>query len=252
VQPLRTSRPSSLMVVWIASYPRSGNTLVRMLFRYGFGLSTYSIFDDPMLVREGSATTVGHLPLPGDPEELAGGKELYLVKTHRLEDAASPHPAIYIARDGRDALVSCAHYQLRYGGSRLVRRVLERLPRSLRDAAFRRALARMIDDVRFGGWSRNVGTWHARGSPTVTVRYEDLLRAPLEVLRAACTEIGVDARGPSSDLPSFQSLSERWPGMFRRGVAGAWRDEMPDDMHEAFWRRHSDGMRLLGYARGGT
>jgi hypothetical protein len=236
------------MVVWLASYPRSGNTLVRMLLRYGFGLSTYSVFDDPLLSRQGSATTVGHLPLPDDPEALARRKELYLVKTHRLEDAASPHPAIYIVRDGRDALVSCAHYQLRYGGPRLVRKLLEQLPRAVRDAAFRRALARMVGDTRFGGWSRNVSTWHERSAPTITVRYEDLLGAPLQVLRAACAEVGVGPSGATSDLPSFPSLSERWPGMFRRGVAGAWRDEMPEPIHEAFWRHHGDGMRLLGYA----
>ena len=34
------------MVVWIASYPRSGNTLLRMLIRYGFGMSTFSVFDE--------------------------------------------------------------------------------------------------------------------------------------------------------------------------------------------------------------
>jgi len=200
------------------------------------------------LERERSATTVGHLPLPDDVDGLAGRKELYLVKTHRLQDAASPHPAVYVVRDGRDALVSCAHYQLRYGGIRLVRALLERCPRPIRDAAFRRALARMVRDVRFGGWSRNVATWHERRGPTVTVRYEDMLRAPHQALRTACAEIGITPSGPSNDLPSFQSLSESWPGMFRRGVAGAWRDEMPDVIHEAFWRHHGDGMRLIGYA----
>jgi hypothetical protein len=236
------------MVVWIASYPRSGNTMVRMLLRYGFGLSTYSVFDDPLFAREGSASTIGHLSLPDDPERLARRKELYLVKTHRLEDAASPHPAIYIVRDGRDALVSCAHYQLRYGAPGLVRMLLEQCPRSIRDAAFRRSLARMVRDVRFGGWSRNVTTWHARRGPTVTVRYEDIVQAPLQALRTACAEIGVVPGEPSNDPPSFQSLSERWPGMFRRGVVGAWRDEMPADVHDAFWRRHGEGMRLTGYA----
>ena len=237
------------MVVWIASYPRSGNTMVRMLLRYGFGLSTYSVFDDSLLSRQGSATTVGHLPLPAEPNELARRSELYLVKTHRLQDASSPHPAIHIVRDGRDALVSCAHYQLSYGGPRLVRALLERAPSSVRHAAFRRALARMVYDARFGGWSRNVAAWHGRVGPTVMLRYEDLLHAPLHALRSACAEIGVQPSGPPTDLPSFRSLSERWPGMFRRGIAGAWRKEMPSGIHEAFWRQHGDGMRLLGYAR---
>jgi hypothetical protein len=237
------------MVVWIASYPRSGNTMVRMLLRCGFGLSTYSVFDDPQLEREGSADAIGHLPLPDDPDQLADREELYLVKTHRLVDAASPHPAIHVVRDGRDALVSCAHYQLRYGGARPARALLERTPRLVREAVFRRTLARMVGDLRFGGWSQNVATWQARRAATVTVRYEDLLREPLETLRTACAGIGVTQRGPANDMPSFDSLREKWPAMFRRGVAGAWRDEMPDDIHEAFWQRHGEGMRLIGYAR---
>jgi len=238
------------MVVWLASYPRSGNTLVRILLRHGFGLSTYSVFDDPLLSREGSATIVGHLPLPAAVDELAAGKKIYLVKTHRLEDASSPHPAIYVVRDGRDALVSCAHYQLRYGSPRVVSALVERLPRSVRDAAFRRALARMVSDVRFGGWSRNVATWLGRSGPVVTLRYEDLLSAPLPALRAICAPLGVEPTGHIADAPSFQSLSAEWPGMFRRGVAGGWRDEMPERIHESFWRHHGDGMRMLGYERG--
>jgi hypothetical protein len=235
------------MVVWIASYPRSGNTLVRMLLRCGLGLSTYSVFDDPLLEQEGSASTVGHLPLPDDPDRLAGRSELYFVKTHRLDDAASPHPAIHVVRDGRDALVSCAHYQMKYGGPRALRALLERSPRWIRGTFFRRALARMVSDVRFGGWSHNIATWHARRATTVMVRYEDLLREPLQTLRIACAQIGVTPSGPENDLPSFESLHLKWPGMFRRGVVGAWRDEMPEDIHDAFWRRHGEGMRLIGY-----
>lgn len=236
------------MVVWIASYPRSGNTFVRMLLRYGFGLSTYSVFDDPTLFREGSASTVGHERLPTHPDALAGRAELFLVKTHRLEDAATSHPAILVVRDGRDALVSCAHYQQRYGRPRFLGAWLERFPRSIRTAAFRRALLHMIRDVRFGGWSRNVAAWHGRVAPTVVVRYEELVQAPVDVLRRACERLDIRPNGPPGDLPSFQSLSERWPGMFRRGVAGAWRDEMPEVVQREFWRHHGDGMRLLGYA----
>jgi hypothetical protein len=236
------------MVVWIASYPRSGNTLVRMLLHYGFGLPTYSVFDDPMLVSDGSADTIGHVSLPDQPDALAHRSALYLVKTHRLEDAASAHPAVYVVRDGRDALVSCAHYQLRHGGSRLTRACLARLPGRVRRVAFRSALQSMVRDTRFGGWSRNVAAWNARAAPTVLVRYEDLVRAPMEVLRDACAKLDVRPSAPARDLPSFQSLSEKWPGMFRRGVAGAWRDEMPQGVQDAFWRYHGDGMRLLGYA----
>jgi hypothetical protein len=105
----------------------------------------------------------------------------------------------------------------------------------------------MLGDVRFGGWSRNVETWNERTAPTVVVRYEDLVERPADALRAAAAAVGLSTGGPAADMPSFESLRVRWPGMFRRGVSGAWVDEMPEPLHQEFWRRHGSGMRLLGY-----
>jgi hypothetical protein len=236
------------VITWIASYPRSGNTLVRLLLHHLHGLSSSSVFDDPGLLDDGSAQTIGHVPLPAPLDELARRPELHLVKTHRLDDAATAHPAVYVVRDGRDALVSCAHYQGRYGGPAWLRSIEERSPRAVRGAAFRRRLRRMMSDTRFGGWSRNVMTWHERSAPTVVIRYEDLLERPREALRDLCATLGLPTlENPAAGVPSFESLRSRWPAFFRRGIRGAWQDEMPDEVHTEFWRLHGHGMRRLGY-----
>lgn len=235
------------MVVWIASYPRSGNTLFRMLVRYGFGTSTFSVFDDPLFFANGAARVIGHESLPDSPDELAKRAELFFVKTHRISDAHTSHPAIYVVRDGRDSLVSCAHYELTHGGTRLGRSMLRRGPARLQRAAFRRALRRMVFDHRFGGWSMNVTAWHERDARTAVVRFEDLIRDPMGQVAAALAELDFPLQETNEAMPSFKSLQTRWPGFFRRGRIGSWRDEMPEDIHGLFWQRHGNAMRVLGY-----
>ena len=235
------------MVVWIASYPRSGNTLFRMLLRYGFGASTFSVFDDPLFFADSAAGVIGHESLPDSPDELAERAELFFIKTHRIPDAGTPHPAIYIVRDGRDSLVSCAHYQMTYGGTSLGRSILRRSAARLQRVAFRRALRKMVFDRRFGGWSMNVTAWHERDARTAVVRFEDLVRDPVGKAAAALAELGVSLEETNEEMPSFESLQTRWPGFFRRGRTGSWRDEMPDDIQGVSWQRHGSAMRMLGY-----
>ncbi|HET9947686.1 MAG TPA: sulfotransferase domain-containing protein [Longimicrobiales bacterium] len=236
------------MVVWIASYPRSGNTLFRLVLRHTFGMPTGSVFDEDLLLEEGSAGEVGHVVLPAPLEELAAAPEPWLVKTHRITDAATPHPAVHVVRDGRDALVSCAHFRMRYAQGRRAGALAARLPAPLRRALFRRTLAHMVEGRHYGGWGANVVAWQRRDAPTATVRYEDLLADPVGCAGRALEAVGVPLGPPAAAPPSFASLRARWPGMFRRGEPGAWRDEMPPEIEEAFWRRHAEGMRLLGYA----
>lgn len=235
------------MVVWIASYPRSGNTLFRLLLRYRFGASTYSVFDDPLLVANGAARVIGHESLPASPDELAGQDGLYFVKTHRIQDARTPHPAVYIVRDGRDSLVSCAHYEMTYGGTRVGRLIRRWSPAWVERAAFRRTLRKMVSDRRFGGWSDNVRAWHERGARTAVVRFEDLVRDPQGEVTAALTALDLALGETYEAMPKFESLQGRWPGFFRQGRMGTWRDEMPEDILGLFWRRHGGVMYMLGY-----
>lgn len=54
-------------VTWLASYPRSGNTLLRIVLKRCFGLNSQSVYDDA----EFSGTTlremVGHESVGDDP-----------------------------------------------------------------------------------------------------------------------------------------------------------------------------------------
>ena len=43
------------MIVWLASYPRSGNTFLRMVLHFVYGQKTYSLYNDPLLERDAVA-----------------------------------------------------------------------------------------------------------------------------------------------------------------------------------------------------
>lgn len=97
------------MIVWLASYPRSGNTFTRIVLHRLYGAPTYSVYNDndPVAQRIGP-DLVGYRPKPAERAVMGESAEVFFMKTHkrRKDDG---YPAIYLVRDGRDAVVSKAH-----------------------------------------------------------------------------------------------------------------------------------------------
>jgi hypothetical protein len=240
------------MVVWLASYPRSGNTFVRAILMQVFALSTHELYEWPLEVADTEFNrTIGAHPgsEPGLPREqwpqwLAdrhSDESAWIVKTH--EQPVEDYPAIYVVRDGRDALVSHAHFVLEFD---------RRIPRDEQPPLFRETLEMLIEqDISFGGWSRHVHHWTKRTTPTVTLRFEDVVSQPVESVRSALDALGCPAETVGHGrVPTFEELRRMHDGFFRRGESGSWRDEMPADLHERFWVRHGETMRALGYRDG--
>ena len=42
------ARLEEFMIVWLAAYPRSGNTLLQLFLKQVFGVHTFSLYDDPL------------------------------------------------------------------------------------------------------------------------------------------------------------------------------------------------------------
>lgn len=136
--------------IWLASYPRSGNTLLRTILWHCFGLRTASIYPDDLGGNRLLGKMVGHIELSaGERFEKA---ELPLVKTHH--PPADQNKAIYIVRDGRAATVSLWHF-------------------------YNRKMA--IKDIITGKhtsftWSFHLELWNPLRRPnTLLLKYEDLL-----------------------------------------------------------------------------
>src|ERR1700690_3698791 len=85
---LESHLPNRPMIVWLASYPRSGNTMLRAMLRQAFGLKSYSMYDDPTDIGMNPAVgkQVGHQSLGTSFEEFylreMSSNKLTLVKTH--------------------------------------------------------------------------------------------------------------------------------------------------------------------------
>ena len=228
------------MIVWLASYPRSGNTFLRVVLHKLYGVPTYSAYDDddPVAQRVGP-DLVGYRPKP-DRALMRASSDVYFVKTHKRRKADS-HPAIYLARDGRDAVVS--HARLRASSSDRPYEV------SLREEIARPYVEGQPSS---GTWGGNVLSWLDNGdAPLAVLKYEDLIGSPREAVEAAVSSLLPDLM-PNADarIPSFDDLHAIDPGFFRRGEAGSHNDEMPEDLHELFWAQPENAvaMRRLGYS----
>ena len=91
-------------IIWIASYPRSGNTFLRTILWYSFGLRSASIYPNDLGGNRALEEYVGHIEHGPKMQMQLQENGAQLVKTH--ECATDNNPAIYVVRDGRAACVS--------------------------------------------------------------------------------------------------------------------------------------------------
>lgn len=223
------------MIVWLASYPRSGNTLLRTIFKQTMGLGSYS--DEPLspAVRF-SATAVeefGNLPIdePWESfyEKASTSAALHLVKTHLPPRDAQP--AIYVVRDGRQSLVSYHNYHRKF------------FPEHQRGV-----MNLMLGDDHYGGWSEHHARWFSGTSRTLLVRYEDLVTVTPGLLREIAEFI--DYVGTVSPWKNpFDKLHRENPAFFRQGEV-RWEPspEWTPFVNRVFFHIHGELMRALHYA----
>lgn len=228
------------MNVWLASYPRSGNTFFRIILSECYGLPSTDADALPpenwgRLRRIDPSLRSGIDP--GAPR---------FTKTHNLP-GPDLEPAIYIVRDGRDALVSYVHFVLSFVKSADADTSPARRAEDL--DTFRTTLRDLLLEERspYGTWSQNVNAWLARPH-TAVVRYEDLVRNPVRTVERAFDDLGLKLPQVGDSLPSFEELRALDPRFFRRGAVGENRKEFPDDLLEIFWARNGETMRRMGYA----
>jgi hypothetical protein len=242
---VRGSTGEHVVIVWLASYPRSGNTFLRIVLHRLYGVPTYSVYEDgdPVAQRVGPAL-LGYLPRPADREVMTGGPNVHFVKSHKRRKA-DRHPAIYLVRDGRDAVVSAA--RLRAAAEPVPDGGRARFEQLLLEEITRPFLAGLPSS---GSWGGNVLSWLDGTAPLAVLRFEDLVADPRGATSLAVSSLVlglVPAAGIS--IPSFEELHGIDPDFFRRGVTRSHRDEMREELHELFWAQpeNAAAMRRLGY-----
>lgn len=216
-------------VLWLASWPRSGNTMLRQILWKRFGLRSTSTYNESTSL-SGNEVRRGAI---GSEESLDAllDQQWVPVKTHSL---GLPYPgvAIRIVRDGRDACCSAAAWK---SDARCYVEEQTRLHAAIRGQTV------------WGSWSDH----HDSLCDVVdlTIRFEDMLdiiTRETKVIPAIEKLLGI----PRSYTPlhKFETLHKDFPEFFDRGESGRWRDEMNEDACRLFWSLHGDTMRDLGYA----
>jgi aryl sulfotransferase len=270
---------------WLVSYPRSGNTWLRLLLdsllRGGSavdisGSSFHTLvasrreFDEYMGVESGVLLDEEiEAARPDFHRILARNFDgpLILRKVHdrcwitrRGERVFPPElsrGAVYLARDPRDVAVSCADF-FDLGIDETIRR--------MNDQGIVLANSEFVGSTQLpqpvGSWSRHVTSWLDDSEmPVHVVRYEDLLEDTAGELRKVAIFLGLsaEAAADAARMVTFQSLQahEEQRGFaeqlhagkrfFRQGRAGGWRETLSAAQVDRLRRDHEPVMMRLCY-----
>lgn len=273
--------------MWLASYPRSGNTWLRF-FVYCLIEVMRGVPDDEINITnidkysQWEADPRNFLPFVPDPTAresfprvaavrpqvqqamLDRERSSFFAKTHLVLAQVNGTPtintsvtkaAVYLVRDPRDVACSlAAHLGWTLDAAIEIMAADDYVP------------ANGAREV-VSSWSRNVETWTTPARPLIKVaRYEDMLGDPVKTFRAIAAHV---ALAPTDDqlerairLSSFDRLKKQQAefnvtgpkdggnDFFRRGVTGGWRDQLSAGQAEKIVNDHRQQMARFGYLAG--
>jgi hypothetical protein len=236
---------------FLVSYPKSGNTWVRMLIANVLSPDKPADFRDMnRLVPDPGAQTKRHFTKMPRPR---------VIKSHSVFDPRFPG-VIYIVRDPRDVVISEYHYQ------RKTRRIDDQYP-------LEQYVSRFIAGETYaenGSWGQHVATWIVArdGDPRfLRVRYEELLadtasevsriadflKIPVttkrlaEVVKFSSADRMRELEAKQSDASSLMKGSRSDLSFVRSAKSGGWRDDLPTALAEKMESAWGPVMRHLGY-----
>lgn len=221
------------MIVWLASYPRSGNTFFRVILNSVFDIKTYSIYDDTGDIGADEATSeiVGHEFLPKDfnLDAARDSNEVYYIKTHELLDNMhldSSDKVIYLVRDGRESTLSFTkHLQNFY----------KKENDDLSDVIY--------GNTPFSSWGEHVKQWSA--TDKLLIKFENLTDNTSLILKDISNYLNIQPL--NNKIPTFQELQKINPKFFRSGKKDTWKHHFSESQHLAFWLRNVNEMTDMGY-----
>lgn len=278
------------MIVWLASYPKSGNTWLRHLlacYAEDDAVPINALADSGSWPHDADPQLFAHVadePLDQlDAEALHGlrpavhariarsAPETVCVKTHNVAGFHDGQPmfapeltagAVYLARDPRAVAVSWAHHgQVSLDDSIEAMNTPRRVLGSTLEGGGEAPLTLVST------WSTHVKSWQrfSRLIPTLVVRYEDLLNEPIASLRPVIRFLGHPVssarlkravRHAAFDRvqhdEAARGFQEAPPGttFFRQGKADGWKADMSRAQRRRIERAHPL-MQSLGYTHHG-
>ncbi|MDR3598912.1 MAG: sulfotransferase domain-containing protein [Desulfosporosinus sp.] len=273
-------------IIWLASYPKSGNTWFRA-------------FLSNLLSEEGDTVDINHLETDGiasnrilfdemtgiDSEDMTMDEidalrpEVYeyiaealtktsFVKIHdaytHLTDGRPLIPsykakAIYIVRNPLDVAVSFS-----YHNNSSLDKTIDNMAKD--DFCFCSRPIKFHTQLRqkLLSWSGHVDSWFDNnGIPVHVIRYEDMKNKPFETFKKAVEFIGLlcdDEKIKNAlELSQFERLKAQeektgfrekptnMNAFFREGKTGGWRDHLSEEQVSRILEKHKRVMKNLGY-----
>ena len=185
------------MIIWLASYPKSGNTLLRSIIATYF-FSNDGVFNFNHLYKIGQFPSLIHFERLGldtsdsnkiyeniiKAQELinSNSKDLKFFKTHSalakikdndFTDLKNTLGAIYIVRDSRNVVTSFAHhYQVD----------IDEATKCITNEKFWNYKNEKVPKTFLSSWSQNYNSWKNLNEKTHFIKYEDLIKNKKTVL----------------------------------------------------------------------
>jgi sulfotransferase family protein len=278
-------------IVWLASYPRSGNTWTRNflhnLFRVIDGnesapqdinaLGEYTLWDvaGPRFERllgkplhAASRSEIAAVRIKVQQQIADAADAPVFVKTHNALVLDRGHPtinmaatsgAIYIVRNPLDVVVSFApHFGIDLDAA------IDKMGRRGLETDITQHAAYEV----YGSWSENVMSWTRKPHRAIYVmRYEDMLQRPLEMFRGLCRHLLLNPSDTqlerAIELSSFEQAKaqeiekgyrerpNQSKAFFRAGRSGQWRQHLSHEQICRIITEHREQMARFGYVPDG-
>ncbi len=279
------------MIIWLASYPKSGNTWLRMFLKSYFqksgskfkldkkqdddfksaGFPDYKDLEDLKIDYNEFSEIVKNWEAIQDYINL--NNRTNFLKTHSSMCTIGPYKfttnrntkgGIYLVRDPRDVLVSYAHHITEDFETtfKLITSsdYYEMYPLPFKNIKFRKSL--------LGSWADHYNSWKSyKSSKILMIKYEDMVSNKYDTFHKIVsylneidnTEVDKDKLIKALKQTEFEELQkmERRDGFqeklkrtdlfFRKGKAGAWKEELPVDLTKKIEKIFHKEMTELGY-----
>jgi aryl sulfotransferase len=278
----------SARTVWLASYPKSGNTWVRAIVTalgthpelFGvdhlssgsqphhvgaalgaYGLDARWLTDDENLGVRSALTQRFALSDDSGAPLLRKTHEIYRADTSGRAPfpADATRAAILVVRDPRDVACSAAAF---FGTT--IDEAIDAMSTDGGEPVPNAARSQTAQP--WGTWSSHACSWLGEDVPfpVHVVRFEDLVSDAVATLHPVFTAIGIDCSHEELELAVEQARFDRLQEseadrgfrgthpnteqFFRRGVDGGWRDELTDAQAATIEDEHAELMARLGYS----
>lgn len=273
-------------IVWLASYPKSGNTWTRAflhnlvhvtsgqtraqkineLDRFSVGSAIKPLFEEVVgfdLTDEHRAEVAAARSKV--QQRMADAVEgLVFVKTHQAIVIDREHPTInfavtagviYIVRNPLDVAISYAHHLGKPIDFAIDFMNMKNAETSVTE--------KQVYEV-YGSWSQHVLSWTRKPHPAIYVmRYEDMLNEPGktfgalarhllfrpsdEQLAEAIDRSSFERLREQEEKAGFQERPEKAERFFREGRAGQWKEILTSEQIQRIVDAHGEQMQRFGY-----